>query len=342
MSATPKLDLAVFIGRFQPFHNGHLETLKQALAVAENVLILIGSANVAPTIRNPWSVLDRRGMILRALTMLPIAPGRVEIDTLDDVPYNDNAWVQQVQKQVAKWSAEGGQRTGIMGFKSDHTSYYLDLFPQWETVTVEEKVIIHATDVRRALFTGDTIRDVPDKVVNYLDGWKSRSAEEYRRLQDEYQHIESYKRSWAKAPYPPTFVTTDAVVVQSGHVLLVQRKAAPGEGLWALPGGFLNQLETLEEGMLRELREETKLKVPLPVLRGSIKGQKAFDQPDRSLRGRTVTNAFYIELAPGELPKVKGSDDARDARWILFDEFVHMERVMFEDHHAIVRYFTKL
>jgi bifunctional NMN adenylyltransferase/nudix hydrolase len=80
--------------------------------------------------------------------------------------------------------------------------------------------------------------------------------------------IEKYKESWKAAPFPPTFVTVDAVVVQSGHVLLVKRKAMPGAGLWALPGGFLNQEETLLDGAIRELKEETKIKVPVPVLKG--------------------------------------------------------------------------
>ena len=62
----------------------------------------------------------------------------------------------------------------------------------------------------------------------------------YDYLKQEHDYILGYRRAWEAAPYPPTFVTTDAVVVQSGHILLIQRKAAPGKGLWALPGGFLN------------------------------------------------------------------------------------------------------
>src|SRR6185312_1884152 len=115
------------------------------------------------------------------------------------------------------------------------------------------------------------------------------------------------------------------------------RKAAPGEGLWAIPGGFIGQTELIEDAMIRELREETKLKVPVPVLKGSIVDRKVFDATDRSLRGRTITHAFYIELAPGDLSPVKGADDAKAARWIPFNEFVRMEKETFEDHHAIVR-----
>ena len=70
--------------------------------------------------------------------------------------------------------------------------------------------------------------------------------------------------------------------------------------------------ERLLDACIRELREETKIKVPGPILKGSIKRQSVYDDPYRSARGRTLTHGFYIELEPSaELPKVKGSDDAK-------------------------------
>jgi bifunctional NMN adenylyltransferase/nudix hydrolase len=111
-------------------------------------------------------------------------------------------------------------------------------------------------------------------------------------------------------------------------------------GLIALPGGFLNQTETLVEGMLRELREETRLKVPLPVLRGSIADRHVFDNPGRSLRGRTITHAFFLQLKPGELPSVKGGDDADKAWWMsLADLYAHEDQI-YEDHLQIIQHFV--
>ena len=135
-------------------------------------------------------------------------------------------------------------------------------------------------------------------------------------------------------------MTVDAVVVQSGHILLVKRGDMPGKGQLALPGGFLNQNETMLDGAIRELKEETKIKVPVPVLKGSIKESKTFDAPNRSSRGRTITQAFFIDLGVGELPKVKGADDAEKAFWVPFNE-VKQEK-MFEDHFHIIDNFINI
>ena len=153
--------------------------------------------------------------------------------------------------------------------------------------------------------------------------------------------VKKYKEAWKAAPFPPTFMTVDAVVVQSGHILLVKRGDMPGKGLWALPGGFLNQGETMLDGAIRELKEETKIKIPVPVLKGSIKDSKTFDAPNRSQRGRTITQAFYIDLGfAEELPKVKGSDDAEKAFWVPFNQV--KQELMFEDHWHIIDHFVNI
>ena len=131
-------------------------------------------------------------------------------------------------------------------------------------------------------------------------------------------------------------MTVDGVVVQSGHILLIERRARPGAGLWALPGGFLDANETLLEACIRELREETRLKVPTPVLKGSLKGEAVFDNPYRSARGRTITQAFYFVLQPeAALPKVKGSDDAKSAFWLPLAQLDPSR--LYEDHYFIIQ-----
>ena len=88
--------------------------------------------------------------------------------------------------------------------------------------------------------------------------------------------------------------------------------------------------------MIRELREETGIKVPAPVLVGNIKDTKVFDAIDRSARGRTITHAFKIVLPDGPLPKVKGMDDAEKAQWIPIAEV--KSDMTFDDHFDIIQW----
>jgi bifunctional NMN adenylyltransferase/nudix hydrolase len=59
---------AVFIGRFQPFHNAHLEVVQQALRIAEKLIIVIGSCNAAPSIKNPFTYYERVQLITEAIS----------------------------------------------------------------------------------------------------------------------------------------------------------------------------------------------------------------------------------------------------------------------------------
>jgi bifunctional NMN adenylyltransferase/nudix hydrolase len=129
------------------------------------------------------------------------------------------------------------------------------------------------------------------------------------------------------------------VVIESGHILLIERGAYPGKGLWALPGGYINQNETVEDCAIRELKEETKIKVPVPALRGCIKRKAVFDKPNRDPRGRYITHAFLIELPTQEkgLTKVKGGDDAARAKWFPLSELEDLKEKMFLDHWDIVQ-----
>ena len=218
------------------------------------------------------------------------------------------------------------------------------MFPQWASIDVpgyvNNEFVLSSTDIRDWYFSkqGDYFLQVEGHhltpaVQKFLA--KFSKTETYKNIVEEYEFVQEYKKSWANAPYAPIFVTTDAVVIQSGHILLVKRKARPGKGLWALPGGFLNASEHIEAGALRELREETKIKVPLPVLKGSIVATRVFDNPHRSSRGRTITHAHLINLPAGtELPAVKGRDDAEKAKWLPLSEVKRED--LFEDHYDII------
>jgi bifunctional NMN adenylyltransferase/nudix hydrolase len=141
---------------------------------------------------------------------------------------------------------------------------------------------------------------------------------------------------WDVAPYPVTFTTVDTLVIKSGCVLLIKRGTQLGKNQYAMPGGYLNANEGIEDGALRELKEETHIVVPPAVLKGSIKDVKVFDHPKRSLRGRIITHVHLIDLGYGPLPEVKGGDDASGAFWLPIADVFQSEEKFFEDHYDII------
>ena len=342
-----KYHCAVFIGRFQPVHNGHKAVIDRALEVADHVLVLVGSANRGRSGRNPFTFDERKRMINSVYDN-----GRVHVAAINDIIYNDVKWVEHVYSTVTKnvldivndnknHHARGlnDMRVCLIGFNKDDTSYYLNLFPKFDSENVKPFTfngeVLNSTEVRHDFFAdGENVLEdrVPVTVRNLLRFFEGLSI--FQDLRDEYEWIKNYKETVKQ--YPRIEHTVDAVVVQSGHVLLIRRRAEPGKGLWAMPGGYLNPSERLVDGMIRELREETKIKVPEPVLRGNIKAEHTYDDPNRSDRGRIITTAFYIKLTDShELPKVKGSDDADKAKWVPLNEIT--ADGLFEDHYFVIR-----
>lgn len=105
--------------------------------------------------------------------------------------------------------------------------------------------------------------------------------------------------------YSMPALTADVAVlrlVEMPEILLVQRKDPPFKGKWALPGGFMELTETLEETARRELLEETGIRA------GELIRFDTYDRPDRDPRGRTVTQVFLMIWEEGMSTPVAGSD----------------------------------
>lgn len=338
-------DTIVFNGRFRPLHNAHMEMIRRASKLARQVIVIIGSADQPRTFKNPFTNAEVKTMLINAINADPHVDRTcaIRLENNRDTIYNDQAWVIRVQEIVAKHAA-GHKKIGIIGHLKDESSFYLKMFPQWSFIEQELIEPLDATQIRTLFFTRKPNLHffegvVPAATIQFLDMFSK--TVDFQTLIAEKEHIDNYKKQFEGLKYAPIFVTADAVVIQSGHVLMVRRKDAPGKGLWALPGGFM-EAETdksVIHAAIRELKQETKIKVPEKVLFGSITATKVFDAIARSLRGRTITHAVKIVLPDDEeLPKVKGSDDAEIARWVPLAELRSED--CFEDHYEIIMHFV--
>lgn len=352
MTPTKPYKYAVFIGRMQPPHNGHINIIRESLIIAEQIIVVLGSTRSAPSPRNPFTFEERKLMISNHFGYFFSGDNPLQyinIVEAKDYFYNDNIWLTGVQESVKSITGECNPKDIVLvGHEKDHSSEYLNWFPQWDKKFDFPGEDIHATDIRDYYFkVKDFIsaskdkegifKQIPNTINHYLADFYKTSL--FEKLADEYQYYQDYKKQWT-GPFDITFITTDVVLIKSGHVLLVRRKVNPGKGLLALPGGFLNKNEWIEDSAFRELKEETKIKVDKKVLKEYIRERKTFDHPERSMRGRTITEAFYVKLPDtGPLPEVRGADDAKEAHWVPLADLALYESEMFEDHLHIIAYF---
>ena len=128
--------------------------------------------------------------------------------------------------------------------------------------------------------------------------------------------------------YPRPAVTADCIVIAretEPKVLLIQRGDEPFKGAWAFPGGFMDMDETTEQCAVRELEEETGLRL------SKIQQIGAYSKVDRDPRGRTVTVAYLAIV--DEPIAVTGQDDAAMAEWFPIDALPPLAF----DHEDIMR-----
>lgn len=369
-----KYDLAVVIGRFQPLHAGHMSLLRAGLANARHLLVLVGSANEPRSFENPFTAGERCALITQSLAG---DAQRVHPVPIESSNYQVEDWLARAVDAVAGiWAqirkqdpaAPSVPTIALVGHDKDASTYYLDLFPQWDFIDVPPTVDISATQIRQHLFgvpPGQLKEGPPDRlardrvceflltqssasqpllpapVIQWLEDFMATPA--YLDLVEEYAYVARYRQAWSAAPYAPIFVTADAVVVHEDHVLLIQRAGFPGRGLWALPGGFVEADEPIRTSMFRELTEEVGLELSSTMKRECLAGSRVFDEPRRSSRGRTITHAFLLRLPPGPRPTLTANpEETRAMAWRPIAELQRSE--MFEDHykiiHAMLRQFS--
>lgn len=177
-------ETALYIGRFQPFHNGHLRTLQKAMELAKRVVVGIGSDGVEMDYRNPWSSSERMGMIRGALPY-NTPEGKVVFGFLQDYPYSNEEWANQVIALVQRYTLHNvyqHKTVMITGVKKDASSFYLDMFPMWDFVEGSLDEMMNGTDVRNSYFGGDPI-----------EIWSAHLPESTKEFLLDYQTTERYR-----------------------------------------------------------------------------------------------------------------------------------------------------
>lgn len=373
-------DVTVYIGRFAPFHLGQAYILQHALKTSKLVIVLVGSSGKARTPKNPFTFEERREMIDRWDL------GQTHDSVLRILPIRDfasnNMWIKSVQATVKSVMTAVCREQNLMltdvhltGSDRDDSTWYLNAFPQWKLdllPPLQHKPgaadDLSATSVRKVLYETDPSRlnlqslstKLPTSTIRFLE--RFIESEEINGLRIQHSFIEGGKKKWAAAPYPVTFQTADAVIIQSGHVLVIRRGNQPGYGLWALPGGYVNQTERIKDAAVREAMEETGIElaagknaeeITRRMLRGSIRDYEIFDSPTRSERGRIITVAYLMRLDDTKpLPKVRGMNvpfyesngeqiiETLDAFWLPLNQAFEQSSMWFEDHFFILEHFA--
>jgi len=333
--------VAVVIGRFQPFHRGHLALLERALGEAPLVIVVLGSAWVARSPMHPFSWRERAAMIAAAageqaarLRFLPVR------DCADETRWR--AAVLRGVTALAGTAQPVRQLSGGPALRLDRPR----AMPGWDFTLVPRRPGVGSGALRRVLLAATTpaaglavLREhLPAPVLDYLHGWVELPW--LWTLVADWRALRAEGERWAGAPRLPVRVSADAVVRVADSVLLVRRAAPPGEGLWALPGDEPHCHERLAQTAMRALRQQTGIGV-LPVsLEDALRSVAVFDDPRRAWSGRAISHAHRFELG-GHAPGLRGGDPA-PAAWVPLDSLRGDSGSLVEDHHAILDHFFEL
>lgn len=334
-----KKRVAVYIGRFQPLHKGHVEVIGHCKKNYDETLVLIGSCNKRRSIKNPFSW----KMIIEWLKALKVD----NIGLLSDYIYDDALWAKQVKSIVDGFYNSDNYEITLVGHDKDASSFYLSMFPEYKLELLPAFCDgINATDIRELLFThpaGVELRDflvrrVGQNVADDLVAF--RTTEAFEDLKEEFEYFKREEAKFKDYPYKDTlkFNCADAVVHCNEYILLIQRKKAPGKGAWALPGGFVNSDETYLRAAKRELLEETGLDLSKYKY---YTASGVFDHPSRGcgIPRITVGQLFYV-LGQETLPEITPSDDAIEAKWFNIEEIKEM--CLHDDHMDIINEFINV
>ena len=156
-----KYKTALFIGRFQPFHNGHLYCLKKCLEIADKVIIAVGSSQESGTTNNPWDYKIRKRMVCEVVREMRVEDRISRICSCPDNP-SDRAWLADLKKRAGEFDVVVSNNDWVLSIFRDagHPVYESGLHNRDELEGVKIRALMRAGD----------------------EGWKNRVPSEIVKL----------------------------------------------------------------------------------------------------------------------------------------------------------------
>ncbi len=213
-----RYDAVVVAQYFQPLHAGHAQVLRQAQALAPQVVLLCLGADRARSLQAPWTSAER----VAGLSALGADDAAVTVVPLRDVSYVPARWRERVASVVA---AHCGRQARIAVISDADVDEVLP--SAWQRLAPDVPLAAREDELARRLLWPDALSPgaLGDAFTADQHGAVAAfvARPECDELRAEARYVLDYRATWGAAPYPPVFVTTDAVVCWRERLLLVRR-----------------------------------------------------------------------------------------------------------------------
>ena len=352
------MNIGIFIGVFQPFHLGHLETIKRALANGvEHILILMGSADRSRSINHPFNFDERFEMIGLALREAfgADAEGLCEVYSLDDHLGNDHLWIQNVWEVVTARGA--GKHTFTMMSDGPYSYWfpwhlqptYLATVPHslykpdltgaisvgsGPTPVDDLGVAISCHSTTKSFFTNPANgweHTVPQSIAEWMTRFKEKEA--FVDLQEEWQELLSFREKIDSVGVPVAAHEVAVVVLNFGHVFV--SRPARAKYRMALPRTLVQNLETHHEACMRAVSAEPRgefhnaidslTPVTVPPIAEPCTGQR-----------RKVEHVYLYEL--NETHLLAGSpEDPNDGKFYRYSDLDELADQFFGEDYFLIQ-----